>query len=61
MENMEKIQERLNLIYLKLSLVEVRGDSVEHLFVSKVALRELLEFIQGENLKDREKEKEAGG
>ena len=39
------ILERLTLIDNKLRLVEVRGDSVEHLLVSRVALKELIEAL----------------
>lgn len=43
-------------IMARLDMIEVRGDSVEHLFLVKTGMKQILESV--EEIPDEEKEKE---
>jgi hypothetical protein len=55
----EDIQNLLVQIDSRLTLVEVKGESVQHLFSSRLMLKDVLEKIQSLELKEEQKEKEA--
>lgn len=55
--DIDKILERLFFISSKLSIIEVKGDSVEHLFISRAALKELYDVLLSEKIEKEKKEK----
>ena len=46
----DKILERLFFVGSKLSIIEVKGDSVEHLFIARAALKELYDVLLSEKM-----------